>query len=55
MKYPEKCREANIEGYTSVIFVVASKGKVKDVRVQESSGNNRLDKEAVRIIRKMPH
>lgn len=54
IKYPEKCREANIEGCTSVIFVVTSKGKVKDVKVRESSGNKKLDKEAVRVIRKMP-
>ncbi|MBQ8365712.1 MAG: energy transducer TonB [Bacteroidaceae bacterium] len=54
IKYPKKCREANIEGCTSVIFVVTSKGKVKDVRVRESSGNKKLDKEAVRVIRKMP-
>lgn len=52
--YPQKCREARIEGRTSVIFVVTSKGKVKDVKVKKSSGNKKLDKEALRVIRKMP-
>lgn len=54
IRYPKKCREARIEGCTSVIFVVTSKGKVKDVKVRKSSGNKKLDKEALRVIRKMP-
>lgn len=54
IRYPKKCREAGIEGRTSVIFVVTSKGKVKDVKVRKSSGNKKLDKEALRVIRKMP-
>ena len=54
IRYPKKCREARIEGRTSVIFVVTSKGKVKDVKVRKSSGNKKLDKEALRVIRKMP-
>ena len=54
IRYPKKCREARIEGRTSVIFVVPSKGKVKDVKVRKSSGNKKLDKEALRVIRKMP-
>ena len=54
IRYPKKCREARIEGHTSVIFVVTSKGKVKDVKVRKSSGNKKLDKEALRVIRKMP-
>ena len=54
IRYPKKCREARIEGRTSVIFIVTSKGKVKDVKVRKSSGNKKLDKEALRVIRKMP-
>lgn len=54
IRYPQKCREANIEGRTYVIFVVTSKGRITDVRVQKSSGNKRLDKEALRVVRKMP-
>lgn len=54
IRYPQKCREANIEGRTYVIFVVTSKGKITDVRVQKSCGNKRLDKETIRVVRKMP-
>ena len=54
IRYPKKCREARIEGRTSVIFVVTSKGKIKDIKVRKSSGNKKLDKEALRVIRKMP-
>lgn len=54
IRYPKKCREANIEGRTDVIFVVTSKGRITDVKVQKSSGNKKLDKEALRVIRKMP-
>lgn len=54
IRYPQKCRKAKIEGCTSVIFVVTSKGRITDVKVRQSSGNKKLDREAVRVVRKMP-
>ena len=52
--YPKKCWKAGIEGISIVTFVVRNNGKIKDVRIQHSSGNKLLDKEAIRVIKKMP-
>ena len=54
IRYPKKCSAAGIEGRAFITFVVSSKGKIKDVEIQRSSGNKLLDKEAVRVIKKMP-
>ena len=54
IRYPEKCKAAGIEGRAIISFVVTRKGKIKDVEIQKSSGNKLLDKEAVRVIKKMP-
>ena len=54
MRYPKKCREAGIEGRTIITFVVKKNGKVKDLEVARSSGDELLDKEAMRVIKKMP-
>ena len=54
IRYPKKCREAGIEGRTVITFVVKKNGKIKDIEVARSSGNKQLDKEAIRVIKKMP-
>ena len=54
IKYPKKCREAGIEGRTLITFVVKKNGKIKDIKIVRSSGNKLLDKEAVRVVKKMP-
>ena len=52
--YPQEARDANIQGKCFVTFVVDSNGKIKDARVQKSSGNEVLDKESVRVVESMP-
>ncbi|MBQ4063900.1 MAG: TonB family protein [Bacteroidaceae bacterium] len=52
--YPLEARDANIQGKCFVTFVVDSNGKIKDARVQKSSGNEALDKESVRVVESMP-
>ena len=54
LRYPKKCREAGVEGRTIITFVVKKNGKVKNFEVTRSSGNEQLDKEAMRVIKKMP-
>ena len=54
MRYPKKCREAGVEGRTLITFVVKKNGKVKNFEVARSSGDKLLDKEALRVIKKMP-
>ena len=52
--YPKEARDANIQGKCFVTFVVDSNGKIKDARVQKSSGNEALDKESVSVVESMP-
>ena len=52
--YPQEARDANIQGKCFVTFVVDSNGKIKDARVQKSSGNEALDKESVHVVESMP-
>ena len=54
MRYPKKCREAGVEGRSLITFVVKKNGKVKNFEVARSSGDKLLDKEAMRVIKKMP-
>ena len=54
IRYPKKCREAGVEGRTIIKFVVKKNGKIKKIEVARSSGNKQLDKEAMRVIKKMP-
>lgn len=54
LRYPKKCRAAGVEGRTIITFVVKKNGKVKNFEVARSSGDKLLDKEAVRVIKKMP-
>lgn len=52
--YPQEARDANIQGKCFVTFVVDSNGKIRDARVQKSSGNEALDKESVSVVESMP-
>ncbi len=54
IRYPKKCLKEGIEGRAFIRFVVSSTGKIKSVKVLKSSGNKLLDKEAIRVIKKMP-
>jgi TonB family protein len=51
-KYPEKARRRGVEGSTKVKLEVDERGNVTDVKVAQSSGNDDLDKEAVRAARR---
>lgn len=51
-KYPEKARRRGVEGSTKVKLEVDQRGNVTDVKVAQSSGNDDLDKEAVRAARR---
>lgn len=52
--YPKKCRVAGVEGRAIIKFVVKKNGKIKKIEVARSSGDEQLDKEAMRVIKKMP-
>lgn len=54
IKYPQEARDANAQGRSIVTFVVSNKGEIKDARIMKSSGNEALDKEAVRVVESMP-
>ena len=51
-KYPESARRKGIEGTAKVKLEVDDRGNVTDVKIAQSSGNEALDKEAVRAARR---
>lgn len=54
VKYPQICQENGIQGRSVCQFVVNKDGSIVDVVVVKSSGDEMLDKEAVRVIKSMP-
>lgn len=52
--YPKECREKGIVGQVITRFVIDSTGGISDIVIRQSSGNNLIDKEAVRVISSMP-
>ncbi len=52
--YPSAARKQKIQGTTKCTFVIEKDGSVTEITVKESSGNDLLDQEAVRVISKMP-
>ena len=52
--YPKESMDANEQGRVLVAFVVEKDGSISDVKVAKSSGFDRLDAEAARVIREMP-
>ena len=54
IKYPVVAQENGIQGRVICQFVVEKDGKVTDIKVVRSSGDESLDKEAVRLINSMP-
>jgi TonB family protein len=55
VKYPIECREKGIEGRTMVKFIVKKDGSIGNIEIVKSSGNENLDKEAIRIVSSMPN
>ena len=54
INYPRISRENNSQGRAFVRFVINKDGSVQDIDVIKSAGDIYLDKEAVRVVSKMP-
>lgn len=54
VKYPVVCLENGIQGKAICQFTVNKDGSIVDVEVVRSSGDDALDKEAIRVIKTMP-
>jgi TonB family protein len=54
IKYPEDARKEKAEGRAFIKFVVKSDGSISEIKVVKSSGNESLDKEAMRVVSTMP-
>jgi protein TonB len=53
-QYPEKAMEENIQGRVSVLFVIDKDGSISNVQVRGPKGGELLEKEAKRVIEKLP-
>ncbi|MBQ2290820.1 MAG: energy transducer TonB [Paludibacteraceae bacterium] len=54
IKYPVIAQENGVQGRVVCQFVVEKDGKPSNIKVVRSSGDDSLDKEAVRVISSMP-
>ena len=54
IRYPAEAREADAQGRSIVQFIVNSNGNINNAEIVKSSGNEALDKEALRVINSMP-
>ena len=54
IQYPEDAANNNAQGKVYVKFVVTRIGKVENVQIARSSGNEALDQEALRVCRMLP-
>lgn len=55
MQYPEKLKEQNVSGTTTISFMVNSDGSVSDVEIVKSSGYQEFDDEATRLANSFPN
>ncbi|MBS1643759.1 MAG: TonB family protein [Bacteroidetes bacterium] len=55
LHYPDSARAHNQEGRAMIEFTVSEVGKVEDPKIVRSSGFELLDKEAIRVVQKMPN
>ena len=53
-EYPYQAYKKRIQGRVLCSFIVGTDGKVSDVRVIRGAGDESLDREAIRVIGKMP-
>ncbi|MBV2196991.1 MAG: TonB family protein [Flavobacterium sp.] len=53
-QYPEKAMEDNIQGRVSVVFVIDKDGSITNVQARGPKGGELLEKEALRVISKLP-
>lgn len=54
LKYPSEAKEKKLGGRVIMLMVVGADGKVKDIRVIQSSGYNFFDAEAMRVLSTCP-
>lgn len=54
LRYPPLAQRNKVEGRVVVSFIVNRNGTVSDIKVEQSAGNNDLDREALRVMRMMP-
>lgn len=55
LRYPEASRNRREQGRALVKFVVDLDGSVREIKILQSSGFERLDEEALRVVHLMPH
>lgn len=55
LNYPAQAKENGIQGRVLVSFIVNENGSLSDFRIDKSSANDELDKEAVRVLKTMPN
>lgn len=55
LKYPKRALWHRMEGRVLVQFIIDNQGEVANVQVRKSKNNSLLEKEAVRIINKLPN
>ena len=53
-QYPEKAMEDNVQGRVSVLFVIDKEGNITNVQARGPKGGELLEKEALRVISKLP-
>lgn len=53
-QYPEKAMEENIQGRVSVLFIIDKDGNISNVQARGPKGGELLEKEALRVISKLP-
>ena len=53
-EYPYHAYKKRIQGRVLCSFIVGTDGKVSDVRVIRGAGDESMDREAIRVIGKMP-
>ena len=52
--YPPAAKRAGEQGTATVAFYVAEDGKITEVKIQESSGSERLDEGALKYVKQWP-
>jgi protein TonB len=53
-QYPERAAQDNIQGRVSVVFVIDKDGSITNVQARGPKGGELLEKEALRVISKLP-